>query len=268
MIARPLIGGVERALSGTRPLRPAFGGTAPGTTPGSPAPTPTTPPGGTGGAGDGGSVTTPEQYASYLVLLSAAVFGVIGFFQGVQRTFTAFVFTVGAAFVLGTRWGQVAALTNKFYKLFLFALKGGPLAGDPVAAWSAVKDTPGLIPTDGTVATFWQLVFFAAAVLFGYGLGILLFEAPKHGPLNVRAFNVFLSRIFGAFFGALTGATIALFVLPRIVPGTEIDMVGPGSVMRHLVDQYGTLLFWSFVILMIIAGLMALRPKPANKVFN
>ena len=46
------------------------------------------------------------------------------------------------------------------------------------------------------------------------------------------------------------------------------DMVGPGSVTRYLLDQYGTLIFWSFVILMILAGLLALRPKPANKVFN
>jgi hypothetical protein len=45
-------------------------------------------------------------------------------------------------------------------------------------------------------------------------------------------------------------------------------MVGPDSVLRHLLDQYGTVLFWSFVILMIVAGLLALRPKPANKVFN
>jgi hypothetical protein len=249
------------------PLRPGLGGTVPGTTPGAPTPTPGS--GGTGGAGSGGeTITTAEQYATYLVLLSAAVFGVIGFFQGVSRTFTAFVFTVGAAFVIGTRWDLVAALTNRFYKLFMFALKGGPLAEDPAKAWAAVKDLPGIVPTTGSAATFWQLVFFAGAVLLGYGIGILLFDAPNKGPLNVRAVSVFLSRMFGAFFGALTGATIALFVLPRIVPGANIDIVGPGSVLRNLVDQYGTILFWSFVLLMIVSGFMALRPKPSNKVFN
>lgn len=245
-------------------LLPQLGGTVPGGTP-PPAGTPGT--GGGGGSG-GGSVTTPEQYATYLVLLSAAVFAVIGLFQGAKRSLTSFTFTFGAAFLIGTRWAMVAGMVNRMYKMFLFALKGGPLSGDPAAAWASVKDVAPLVPLEGSAATFWQLVFFSIAVLVGFGLGHILFDAPGGNLLKIGAFQDWLSRMFGALFGSLTGTTIAVFVLPRIVPGAKIDMVGPGSVMRNLVDQYGQFLFWSFVILMIVAGLLALRPRPANKVFN
>jgi hypothetical protein len=248
---------LERLAAGPM-LRPSLGGTAPTATP----------PGGTGGGGGSGEApTTPELYASYLVLLSAAVFAVIGFWQGMRRSFTAFLFTAGAAFILSTRWDLVAGMVNRVWRLVLFALKGGPLAADPAAAWGAVKDLPGLVPTTGPAVGLWQLTFFAAAVLTGYLVGFLLFKPPG-GGLRLRAVNDWLSRLFGALFGALTGAIIAMFSLPRIVPGAEIDMIGPDSVTRHLLQQYGTVLFWSFVLLMIVAGLLALRPKPSSKVFN
>jgi hypothetical protein len=102
-----------------------------------------------------------------------------------------------------------------YFQMFLFVLKGGPLSGDPAAAWATVKDTAPIIPVDGSAATFWQLVFFAAAVLIGFGLGHLLFKAPGNNLFRFGAVQDWLSRMFGALFGALTGATIAAFVLPR-----------------------------------------------------
>jgi hypothetical protein len=230
--------------------------------------TPTGTPGSGGGGGTPPPPTTPEQYATLLVLLSAAVFAVIGLFQGAKRSLTSFVFTFGAAWVLSVHWAAVAGWCNRLWRMFHFLLRGGPLAADPAAAWGAVKDLPGLVPTEGSAVVFWQLVFFAAAVLIGFGLGHILFDSPGGSLFHWGAVQDWLSRMFGAFFGSLTGATIAIFVLPRIVPGTQINMVGPGSVLRALVESYGLYIFWTFVILMIVAGLLALRPRPSNKVFN
>lgn len=243
------------------PLRPWLGGTSPGSVPTA------TPGTGGGGTGGGGEPATPEQYAGYLVLLTAATFAAIGFFLGVKRAFTAFVLSLGAAVVLSMRWELVAATVNKLYKLVVFGLKGGPFAGDPVAAWNSVKGMAPLVPVDGSAVAFWQLTFFAAASLLGYFLAFLLLDSPG-GMTNLRGVHTWLSRLFGALFGGLTGAIIALFVLPRLVPGIEINMAGVLAVLWAVVEKYGVYLFWFFVVLMILAGLLALRPKPSSRVFN
>ena len=79
----------------------------------------------------------------------------------------------------------MAATVNKFYKLFIFGLKGGPFAGDPVAAWNDVKDMAALVPTTGSALAMWQLTFFTIAVLLGYLVAFLIFDGPG-GAFNLR----------------------------------------------------------------------------------
>lgn len=238
-------------------LGPLAGGLVPGATP-----VPTAVP--------GAGITPTGTDISALLLISAGIFAVLGFFSGVRLEFYLLVIIAGLYFVLDHFWGLIAQWVNHFYKLFVFAfVKRGIFVDDPTTVWKEMGNVANPVPTSPEQAALWQLAFFCFGVLM---LGFILpyLWSRLHKPFVLFLTPTFLERLLGFMVGALNGWIIGLFVLPRVIPGaqTSLGLLQPGSAAREFITKYGPIFLAVFIVLIILYGIRSLGPKKTPKVYS
>jgi uncharacterized membrane protein required for colicin V production len=170
-----------------------------------------------------------------LVLLTLAVFGVIGFVRGARREVVSFAVTVAAYVALELFWPTVAALVN--------AVLGLVTAGPPIP------------PGDAAV---WQIVVFVAVVLGGYLLSQVVGRFRLGGAAAVVRLPDWIERLIGACLGVATGYLVARFVVSRLLPSAVISITGPGSTVGALVERVGPIGLFVAIGLFILFGVLSL----------
>jgi len=187
----------------------------------------------------------------YLIIGLVVLFGLMGLRRGVFRELLALGGVI-LAIVVG-RWGAsfLEPWVNRFYKLGMFALKGGLVAEDPASIFAEVKELQPLVFTDsdrlilGTVA-------FALIVLAFYLLGEFVIGPPK--AISQRLSGIILAGVSGYF--------IAYFLAPRHLPTPQTTIRFSASDMIDLLTRNLIRVVLAFVIILIVLGLqMSTRPK-------
>jgi hypothetical protein len=187
----------------------------------------------------------------YLIIGLVVLFGLMGLRRGVFRELLA-LFGVFLATVVG-RWGAsfLEPWANRFYRLGMFALKGGLVAEDPASIFAEVKELPPLVTTDsdrlivGTAA-------FALVVLAFYLLGEFVVDPPEK----------ISQRLSGIVLAGMNGYFIAYFLAPRHLPTPETTIRFSASDMIDLLTQNLIKVVLAFVIILIVFGLqMSTRAK-------
>lgn len=187
----------------------------------------------------------------YLIVGFVVLFGLMGLRRGVFRELLALV-GVFLATVVG-RWGApfLEPWVNRFYKLGMFAFKGGLAADDPASVLAEMGDLTPLVTTDsdrlilGTAA-------FALIVLAFYLLGELVVDPPK--TISQRLSGVVLAGVSGYF--------IAYFLAPRHLPVPETTIRFSTEGLLALLTQNLIKVVLAFVVILIILGLqMSTGPK-------
>ncbi len=187
----------------------------------------------------------------YLIIGLVALFGLMGLRRGVFRELLS-LFGVFLATAVG-RWGTrfLEPWVNRFYKLGMFALKGGLVTDDPASVLEEMGDLSPLVSTDserlilGTAA-------FALIVLAFYLVGELVVDPPK--AISQRLSGIVLAGVNGYF--------IAYFLAPRHLPTPRTTIRFSASDMIDLLTQNLVKVVLAFVIILIILGLqMSTKPK-------
>jgi len=201
---------------------------------------------------------------TYLHVLVAvgAVFGLIGFLRGVAREV---ITTIGIIIAyLIVRWGEsfLIGWTNRFFKMAIFAVRGGLVADDPTAIWAQVRELPPLIEAEGEKLIF-KLVVFAALVILAYIVGNRLLPARKvpFGPLVIYAGPSLPSRLLGLAAGVMNGYLIAYFVIPQAFPKPETVIKVPTEAVVKFLNQNLPLVFIGLVVILIVLGLWSASLK-------
>ena len=195
-----------------------------------------------------------------VLVLVGAVFVVIGFARGVRaELWVTGMITLGYV-VLRAFGGDLIKWTNRFYKLFLFGIRGGPFAENPVEVWNKVKDAPPLVGTERE-----KLLFSVGVFLAFYLLGLTLGRrrtAKRLTPVGLgllRSFEDLFERILGGVLGFVNGFLIAAFVLPRLLPARErtVVVVPSTDVVTQFMAQHLVNIGVVVLIIVILLGLMA-----------
>ncbi|MBM4465626.1 MAG: CvpA family protein [Chloroflexi bacterium] len=187
----------------------------------------------------------------YLIIGLVILFGLMGLRRGVFRELLA-LGGVFLAMVVG-RWGTsfLEPWVNRFYKLGMFALKGGLVAEDPASIFAKVKELPPLVSTDsdrlmlGTGA-------FALVVLAFYLLGEFVVDPPE----------TMSQRLSGVILAGANGYFMAYFLAPRHLPTPQTTIRFSTEGLVALLTQNLIKVVLAFVIILIGLGLqMSTRPK-------
>ena len=187
----------------------------------------------------------------YLVIGLAFLFGLMGLRRGVFRELLT-LFGVFLGIVVG-RWGApfLEPWVNRFYKLIMFAVKGGLVTDDPSSILAEIGHLKLPVTTDsdrlilGTVA-------FVLIVLAFYLLGEFVIDPPKNMS----------QRLSGIVLAGASGYFIAYFLVPRHLPTPRATIRFSTSDLMNLLTQNLTKVMLVFVIVLIILGLqMSTRPR-------
>ena len=179
------------------------------------------------------------------------MFGLMGLRRGVFRELLT-LFGVFLGIVVG-RWGApfLEPWVNRFYKLIMFAVKGGLVTDDPSSILAEIGDLKLPVTTDsdrlilGTVA-------FVLIVLAFYLLGEFVIDPPKNMS----------QRLSGIVLAGASGYFIAYFLVPRHLPTPRATIRFSTSDLMNLLTQNLTKVMLVFVIVLIILGLqMSTRPR-------
>jgi hypothetical protein len=211
-------------------------------------------------AGPSGGGTTLEPTAlSGMLLLILGVFALFGFLRGFDRDWRSTAIIAGCYWLVGSQWDVIARWVNHFYKLFVFAVvKRGVLVDDPTAAWKAVGDLAGLIPTDGPVV-IWQIAIFTLGVMAAYAFSQATGQRPPVGPLHVFNLMNVVIRLLGASLGSVSGYLIGVFTLNRLFPTSHIGLAGLRSAAQIAFLQHGPAVVLGTVMLLIVFGVLSLN---------
>ncbi len=201
---------------------------------------------------------------TYLQVLIAGgiLFGLMGFLRGVAREIiTALGIIIAYAFL---RWGEdfLVNWTNKFHKLFLFAVKGGLAAEDPTTIWPGVANLPPLIQSDSD-KLFFRLLVFISLVFLAYIVGnrIISSNTDTFGPLAIYSKLPLLSRILGLATGLMEGFLISYFVIPQLFPKRETVVRLPTGDVTTFLSQNLALVAVGFMAVLIAFGLRSASLK-------
>jgi len=187
----------------------------------------------------------------YLIIGLVVLFGLMGLRRGVFRELLA-LFGVFLATAVG-RWGAsfLEPWVNRFYKLGMFAFRGGLAADDPASVLAGMGDLTPLVTTDsdrlilGTAA-------FALIVLAFYLLGEFVVDPPE----------TWSQRLSGIVLAGASGYFIAYFLAPRHLPTPRTTIRFSASDMIDLLTRNLIKVVLVFVVVLIILGLqMSTRPR-------
>ena len=187
----------------------------------------------------------------HLILGFVVLFGLMGLRRGVFRELLALVGVFLAIVVGGGGARFLEPWVNRFYKLGMFALRGGLATDDPASVLAEMGDLTLLVTTDsdrlilGTVA-------FALIVLAFYLLGEFVVDSPK----------TWSQRLSGIVLAGASGYFIAYFLAPRHLPAPETTIRFSTEGLLALLTQNLIKVVLAFVVILIILGLqMSTRPK-------
>ena len=187
----------------------------------------------------------------YLIVGFVVLFGLMGLRRGVFRELLALVGVILAT-VVG-RWGArfLEPWVNRFYKLGMFAFRGGLATDDPASVLTEMGDLTRLVSTEsdrlilGTAA-------FALIVLAFYLLGEFVVDPPE----------TWSHRLSGVVLAGVNGYFIAYFLAPRHLPAPETTIRFSTEGLLALLTQNLIKVVLAFVIILIILGLqMSMGPK-------
>jgi hypothetical protein len=251
-----IVGGLGERIAGGLP----YGGVVPGQNPVVPtalpiAPIPTALPGLDGSLVDA-SVGAVGTDISAIILVLAGIFAAIGFFRGSRRELLSLLAVLPAYLLFSRGWTSVAALINKFWKLFYFAVfQRGILADNPGEAWNQAAGLAPLVnPTQS--APLAQMAVFGLAVVLAY------VATRSQGEPSA------LDRLVGAVVGSVTGYIVGVFTLSRVVPEATIAISSPGSMALRWVDRLGPVAVLTVVGAVILFGFKSLGPRGYKQKFG
>jgi len=214
--------------------------------------------------GGGGSTPfwPPEPVmvqAPVVVLIVIGLFAWWGRGHGWRREAHITFFIILATILLTYYDELLIAYTNRFWRFFLFAIRGGLIADDPAALFATIRKLPPLIETPFG-RTLFKLIFFSLLSVMGWYVGrrrvkiqgeragsIGPFTFTTGGKLNRR------DRLFGALLGAVDGYLVANFVLPRISQAPTITVVIPNAEVVDLLK-----INFIYVIVVFVAIVLAI----------
>jgi len=221
-----------------------------------------TPPAGVGGPAPTDGVIAAAQVAIGAIDLSAIALAIvvaaalIGLARGARRELATLLITLALAFVVGRLWSLLAWVATRVWNLAATLIPGGLLA-------------PAVLPTQE--ANSWQVGFFLiGVVVLAYG-GSRLLAAGVTSTGSGRGISSVLERIIGAGLGAMTGLTVARFVLERILPGAVVSPFNAGSRLAERVQALGPRAALGIMLLVLILGALSigsLERGPRQKVYN
>lgn len=189
-----------------------------------------------------------------LLLLMSAIFACIGLFRGSRREIPALFWTAVAYVAIGRAWHLIDRVVNLAWKLFNFGvLKRGVMADNPGQAWSEASGLAPLVPAAGGGLRMAQMLAFALAL-------VAIYAATRR-----QAEPNFVERLIGAVVAAVTGYIVGVFMLSRILPQSQINLLAPGEVALHWIQMLGPMAGLLLVAAVIIFGWRALGPKGFTK---
>jgi hypothetical protein len=187
----------------------------------------------------------------YLIIGFIVLFGLMGLRRGVLRELLTLL-GVFLAIVVG-KWGAsfLEPWVNRFYKLIMFALKGGLVTDDPSSVLAEMGVLTPLVTTDSDRLILGTVVF-ALVILAFYLLGEYVIDPPK--KISQRLAGVILAGVNGYF--------IAYFLVPRHLPTPQTTIRFSTSGMIDLLAQNLIIVVLIFVIILIVLGLqMSTKPR-------
>jgi uncharacterized membrane protein required for colicin V production len=187
----------------------------------------------------------------YLIIGFIVLFGLMGLRRGVFRELLTLL-GVFLAIVVG-KWGasSLEPWVNRFYKLIMFALKGGLVTDDPSGVLEEMGVLTPLVTTDSDRLILGTAVF-ALVILAFYLLGEFVIDPPK--KISQRLAGVILAGVNGYF--------IAYFLVPRHLPTPQTTIRFSTSGMIDLLAQNLIIVVLIFVIILIVLGLqMSTKPR-------
>jgi hypothetical protein len=187
----------------------------------------------------------------YLIIGFIVLFGLMGLRRGVFRELLTLL-GVFLAIVVG-KWGTsfLEPWVNRFYKLIMFALKGGLVTDDPSSVLAEMGVLTPLVTTDSDRLILGTVVF-ALVILAFYLLGEYVIDPPK--KISQRLAGVILAGVNGYF--------IAYFLVPRHLPTPQTTIRFSTSGMIDLLARNLIIVVLIFVIILIVLGLqMSTKPR-------
>lgn len=187
----------------------------------------------------------------YLILGFVVLFGLMGLRRGAFRELFALV-GVFLATVVG-RWGApfLEPWVNRFYKLGMFAIKGGLAADDPSSVLAGMGDLTPPIADDSDRLILGTIAFVLIVLAF-YLMGEFVVDSPK----------TWSQRLSGIVLAGASGYFIAYFLAPRHLPAPETTIRFSTEDLLALLTQNLIKVVLAFVVILVILGLqMSTRPK-------
>jgi uncharacterized membrane protein required for colicin V production len=187
----------------------------------------------------------------YLIIGFVVLFGLMGLRRGVFRELLALV-GVFLAMAVG-KWGApvLQPWVNRFYKLGMFALKGGLVSDDPASVLEEMGDLARLVSTESDLLILGTAAFVLIVLVF-YLVGELVVDPPQ----------TISQRLSGLVLAGVNGYFIAYFIAPRHLPAPETTIRFSTEGLVDLLSQNLVKVVLAFVIILIILGLqMSTRPR-------
>jgi hypothetical protein len=190
-----------------------------------------------------------ELTATTVVLIFVGVFAYLGYRRDVRKELLLFV-----GLLLGTALSLVDSkplipMTNRLFRLILFAARGGAMTDDPLPIWEAVKKRPPLVSVDDPDSILWfNAAVFAALGILSYLLGNRLWREEPPNILSILGMagskkargqipGVLLTQLTSTVVGGLNGFLVAMFVIPRFLAATQTLVVIPGTAALDILTR-------------------------------
>ena len=175
----------------------------------------------------------------------------MGLRRGVFRELLALVGVFLAIVVGGGGARFLEPWVNRFYKLGMFALRGGLATDDPASVLTEMGDLTRLVSTESDLLVLGTAAF-ALIVLVFYLVGELVVDPPETTS----------QRLSGVVLAGVNGYFIAYFLAPRHLPAPETTIRFSTEGLLALLTQNLIKVVLVFVIILIVLGLqMSTKPK-------
>ena len=187
----------------------------------------------------------------YLIIGLVVLFGLMGLRRGVFRELLALA-GVFLAMAVGYRGaGFLEPWVNRFYKLGMFAIKGGLATDDPASVLTEMGDLTRLVSTESDLLILGTVAFVLIVLVF-YLVGELVVDPPE----------AISQRLSGLVLAGVNGYFIAYFLAPRHLPAPETTIRFSTEGLVELLSQNLVKVVLAFVIILVVLGLqMSTRPK-------
>jgi hypothetical protein len=188
------------------------------------------------------------------------VFAVIGFVRGVRAELWVTGMVMLGYVILHFFTDDLIAWTNRFYRLFLFGIRGGPFVEDPIEIWNKIRKAPPLIETEADRLWF-SVIVFLGFYLLGFFLGRQIVKR-KLAPISLgllRNFGDLMERVLGIGVGFVNGFLVAGFVVPRVLPAERrtVIVIPSTEVVTQFMARNLVNVAVLVLVVVILLGLMA-----------